>query len=1413
MSIKSSGQTAINNLKNAIINLISLHNSDSNAHSTEMAKKVDVAQGSGNKNKNIVTDSSGNITTEAKPTIPTKTSDLTNDSNFVSSINIDNKEDTSNKVSSWSSTTNDTHYPSEKLVKDSLDEKADASHTHGNLTSDGKVGTTRSRFVVTTEGGALTTTSNYTTSSMAKVGHTHVQTDITDFPTIPAASSTTPSADTINGSVGTGSTWAKADHTHPQSSIYSDASHTHGKADITDFPTIPTKTSDLSNDSGFLTSHQDISGKIDTAGTGLSKSGTTLNHSNSITAQTTNVFKKFKYDAQGHITGTANVTSADLPSHTHSEYLTSHQSLDSKTVTVEKQTTAEDGYIATYVVKQNNTQVGSKINIPKDYLVKSATVNTCSTTGTPTGFTKGDKYIDFVINTKDSSGTNEHIYLNVNDLVDAYTAGAGLELTNSNEFKHSNSVTAQTSLGFKKIKYDAQGHITGTADVVAADLPTHYHSQYLSSHQDISGKEDTSNKVSSWSSTTTDTHYPSEKLVKDSLDGKAASTHNHTKSQITDFPSSMTPTSHASTSTTYGAASTTNYGHAKLSTSTSSTSTSLAATPSAVKAAYDLANGKANASHTHGKADITDLPTIPTKTSDLTNDSGFLTSHQSLSNYVQTDDSRLSDARTPTSHTHTKSEISDFPSTMTPSSHTHGNITNAGAIGSTANKPVITTTSGKLTTGSFGTTANTFCQGNDSRLSDARTPTSHTHTKSEISDFPSSMTPSSHTHTKSEITDFPSSMTPSSHTHGNITNDGKLGTTSGKPVITTTGGAITTGSFGTSSGQFAEGNHTHSNYLTSHNPVDSALSDSSTNAVQNKVINTALNGKANSSHNHTKSEITDFPTTMTPSSHTHGNLQNDGTVKVSGTVQKTKNIVTDANGNLTAEDKPTIPSGSSTATDIKMNGTQSAGSSSNFAKADHIHPTDTSRASTSTATTSANGLMSSTDKTKLDGIASGANAYSHPSTKQCSYSVDISGKEDISNKSSSITTDTGSTTKYPTVKAVEDYAQAKGNYSSSGHTHDDRYYTESEIDTKLSGKVDTVSGKGLSTNDFNGTYKSYVDNLVSSSNTTKNAHVHGNIGSGGTLNSDITTVNKIAVTDSNNNLKTISKLPYAKVDGTPTLATVATSGKATDISSDITDTYGYSLFSEGSDQYIGLFNEKLVYDAHNDIIDYKGHELINNNDSRLTNSRTPTSHAHGDITNDGKIGSTSGKPIITTTGGKLTTGTFGTSSGQFAEGNHTHSNYLTSHQDISGKEDTSNKSSSITTDTGSTTKYPTVKAVEDYAQPKQVQTSVEPTAITTRITNQGTIFRKSGNQVFVNFRVSGTGTSGAFSTNTTSYEIFSTTLPESFRPPENINVSMYNSGTATRWGTLLIDTDGKIKLALHNNGAFYFYTYFSYITL
>jgi len=65
-------------------------------------------------------------------------------------------------------------------------------------------------------------------------------------------------------------------------------------------------------------------------------------------------------------------------------------------------------------------------------------------------------------------------------------------------------------------------------------------------------------------------------------------------------------------------------------------------------------------------------------------------------------------------------------------SHAHGNITAAGAIGSTANLPIITTTSGALTVGAFGTGATNFCAGNDARLSDARTPTAHNQAETTI---------------------------------------------------------------------------------------------------------------------------------------------------------------------------------------------------------------------------------------------------------------------------------------------------------------------------------------------------------------------------------------------------------------------------------------------------------------------------------------------------------------------------------------------------------------------------------------------------------------------------------------------------------------------------------------------------------
>lgn len=99
---------------------------------------------------------------------------------------------------------------------------------------------------------------------------------------------------------------------------------------------------------------------------------------------------------------------------------------EGKSYTMVKNATAEEGYFATYqlqqVVGQTVTNVGVPINIPKDFLVKGASVQTVTVQDQPyEGAKVGDKYIDFVINVKSGTATDEHLYLPVNELVDVYT--------------------------------------------------------------------------------------------------------------------------------------------------------------------------------------------------------------------------------------------------------------------------------------------------------------------------------------------------------------------------------------------------------------------------------------------------------------------------------------------------------------------------------------------------------------------------------------------------------------------------------------------------------------------------------------------------------------------------------------------------------------------------------------------------------------------------------------------------------------------------------------------------------------------------------------------------------------------------------------------------------------------------------
>ena len=106
-----------------------------------------------------------------------------------------------------------------------------------------------------------------------------------------------------------------------------------------------------------------------------------------------------------------NLTAIDAAIKANETAIASAQSASS--VTVEKLTTAESGFASSYVVKQNGTQVGATINIPKDQFVQSGEVVT-DPEGKPVG-----TYIKLVLQNVD-----EPLFIAASDLIEYVTSGS-----------------------------------------------------------------------------------------------------------------------------------------------------------------------------------------------------------------------------------------------------------------------------------------------------------------------------------------------------------------------------------------------------------------------------------------------------------------------------------------------------------------------------------------------------------------------------------------------------------------------------------------------------------------------------------------------------------------------------------------------------------------------------------------------------------------------------------------------------------------------------------------------------------------------------------------------------------------------------------------------------------------------------
>ncbi|WP_239798235.1 tail fiber protein [Escherichia coli] len=214
-------------------------------------------------------------------------------------------------------------------------------------------------------------------------------------------------------------------------------------------------------------------------------------------------------------------------------------------------------------------------------------------------------------------------------------------------------------------------------------------------------------QLSSATNSTSETLAATPKAVKAAYDlaaGKAPVSHTHPWSQITGVP----------------AASLTAKGTVQLSSATDSQSETEAATPKAVKAAYDLAAGKAPVSHTHPWSQITGVP------------AASLTAKGTVQLSSATDSQSETEAATPKA----VKAAYDLAAGKAPASHTHpwSQITGVPAASLTAKGTVQLSSTTDSQSETEAATPKAVKAAYD--LAAGKAPVSHTHPWSQITGVP-----------------------------------------------------------------------------------------------------------------------------------------------------------------------------------------------------------------------------------------------------------------------------------------------------------------------------------------------------------------------------------------------------------------------------------------------------------------------------------------------------------------------------------------------------------------------------------------------------------------------------------------------------------------------------------------------------
>ena len=549
-----------------------------------------------------------------KPTIPTKTSELTNDSNFATVTLLDSKADKVHNhsytelddlptlfsgdykdligtpviPSKTSELTNDSNFATTDLVNT----KANKTHSHSYLDLEdlpnlfsGNYNDLLNKPKIPTLISELENDNNY-------VNQAYVEQRITDVATSGEID--------LSDYVTTAQLNTKADkvHTHSYEDLTEKPTLFSGKyADLIGKPTIPTKTSDITNDSNFLTTSQ-----LNT------KAYIIHTHSYEHLTDKPTLFSGKYADLTGKPTIPTKVSE-----------LTNDSSF---ATTVQLSTKANTVHTHDYADLENKPTLfsGKYIDLLDKPTIPSKTSE----------LTNDSNFVDTIALATKANLTHSHSYSDLEDKPILFS-GAYKDLTGKptiptkiSELTNDSSFATTSQLNTELNKKANTSHTHVYSDIL--DAPVSFNGNY----EDLINKPTIPTKVSDLEN---DENFATTSQLNSGLNTKANSTHTHSYTELEDTPTLFSG----------------NYND-------------LLNKPTIPTAVSDLTNDlnfvdttalatKSDKTHTHSYSSLTDLPTLKTRVSDMDDATNYMTITQ-----ITTELNKKAN----TSHTHTFDDLNGF---------------------------------------------------------------------------------------------------------------------------------------------------------------------------------------------------------------------------------------------------------------------------------------------------------------------------------------------------------------------------------------------------------------------------------------------------------------------------------------------------------------------------------------------------------------------------------------------------------------------------------------------------------------------------------------------------------------------------------------------------------------------------------